>query len=297
MTSVCFLSAAWRRFDVTRLVLEQRRRLCVDLAARGVEAASLVVADDENLDIARSYGCETVEAPNDRLGHKWNVGIQAAVATGCDWVVWIGSDDWVHPDVFDPIIDRPAGDPVIVSGSRLGIVDLRTGMLQRLSSPSQYGAIPWLVDARLLRAARAPIPPELPRGLDGALIRGIRLGRVNFTFEFHDPHDFRCVDFKTPMNITPYEGLAKNIGVGGHEPAWKALKGFFPADLLKQAQALVGHVDGLAAFPRAAGRVTPVHRAAPLRLVNPETGETATVSKAGYDVLAARGWRPAGQAA
>lgn len=306
MTSVCILSAAWRRFAITRLVLEQRQRLCGELAARGVDAVSLIVADDENLDIAREYGCETVEAPNSPLGAKWNTGLQHAARTGADFVVWIGSDDWIHPDVFDPLIGRNTGSPAIVTGRRLGIVDIRTGMLQRLSSPSQYGAIPWLIDARLLRTKNAePLPPKLDRGLDGALVRGLRLGRLPFTWEWHDPHDFRCIDFKTETNITPYEGLARNIGVGDPEPAWPALAAWFPADLVEKASKLRlpppqradiparTHVGATAAA--AAPRVK--ERQPPMKLVHPDTGQAMSVSRAGYDVLRQRGWLVPGETA
>jgi len=285
VTSVCILSAAWRRFDITRLVLAQRQRLCVELAARGVEAISLIVADDENIDIAREHGCETVEAANRLLGEKWNIGLRHASQTGADWVVWVGSDDWIHPAVFDPIIGRAAGKPVIVTGRRLGIVDLRSGRLQRLSSPSQYGAIPWLLDARLLRTVKTagPIPPDAARGLDGALVRGLRLNRVDFDWEWHDPHDFRCIDFKTEENITPYAGLAKNLGVGEPEPAWATLKEWFPADLVEQARSI-----RLPALSPASRRR--IGDAQPMRLINPATGDLSSVSAAAYTILRARGW-------
>lgn len=252
MTSVCILSAAWQRFDVTRLVLEQRQRMCVELAARGVDAGMLIVADDENLEIAAEYGSETVEAPNKPLGAKWNAGLHHA-AEMFDWICWVGSDDWIHPSVFDPIIDTaPAERAQIYSGRRLAIVDLRAGRLQRLESPSPFGAIPWLLDARLIRNAIrrqngtriGPLKPNENRGLDGALIRGIRLGRVNFSWDFSDQSDFRCVDFKTRTNITPFEGLARNLGVGDPEPAWTTLADHFPADLVAKAAALSERLTG-----------------------------------------------------
>ncbi|HET9470946.1 MAG TPA: hypothetical protein VFO24_07550, partial [Usitatibacter sp.] len=76
------------------------------------------------------------------------------------------------------------------------------------------------------------------RGLDGALIRGLRQARVRFEWLFHDPHDFRCVDFKSEENITPYKALAKHLGTGPEESAWPALGDWFPADLVEQARAL-----------------------------------------------------------
>lgn len=254
MTSVCIVSPAWGRVDVTRLVLEQRQRVCGELASRGVDAAMLIAADDENLDVAGEYGCDTVETPNEPLGAKCNTLLYHAVETGVDWIVWVGSDDWIHPSVFAPILDQeetPAR-ATIHTGRRLAIVNMHAGTLARLQVSGRYGAIPWLMDARLLRNAVtrrdgrliAQIEPKLSRGLDGGLIRGLRLGRVNFDWSFSDPTEFRCVDFKTRTNITPFEGLARNVGVGDPEHAWKALRAEFPADLVQKAHKLSTRLRG-----------------------------------------------------
>lgn len=204
----------------------------------------LIVADDENLDVAGEYGADTVTAPNKPLGAKWNTGLYHAADTGVDWIVWVGSDDWIHPAIFDPILDRDeTNPPVILSGHRLAIVDMAAGSLQRIETPSPYGAIPWILDARLIRDAvrrrngdrLGPLQPAIDRGLDGGLIRGLRRGRVNFGWQYDNPNDFRCVDFKTRTNITPFEGLARNLGVADRENAWETLAEHFPADLVQKA--------------------------------------------------------------
>lgn len=239
MISICVLSAAWRRFDVTRLALAQRQRLCEELAARGIKAHSLVVADDENLEIAAEYGCETVEAPNMPLGAKCNTGLRHAAAQA-DYVVWIGSDDWIHPDVFDPLLQEQNPDrlPIHV-GSTVAVVDLTRGRLQHIRTQSDFGAPPWILDSRLLHTTKhdRPIKPWLKRGLDGALVRGIRLNRRPFEFVWHDPHDFRCVDFKTDLNLTPFAGVAKHLGYGPEQDAWEPLEQWYPPDLVEQARA------------------------------------------------------------
>jgi hypothetical protein len=277
VTSVAFVSPAHGRFAVTALVLAQRRRLIRELAAGGIDAISIIVADDENLDIAHEYGCQTVEAPNLPLGRKCNVGLQAA-AGQAEHVVWIGSDDWIHPDVFQPLLNQPRSRPMrIIAGRSMAIVNLPVGRLQRVASPSKYGAVPWLLDSRLLRTHKRDwVRPDLNHGLDGALIRGLRLTRPRYELVFHDPHPFRCVDFKTPENITPYRGLAKHLGTHPEQQAWSALEAWYPADLVDLARATAaGHRQG--------GR-------RPMRLIHPDTGETVRVSRAGAEVLRKRGW-------
>lgn len=225
---------------MTRLVLEQRRRLCDQLAGRGIDAAHLVVADDENLEISAEFGGLSFQAANKPLGAKCNAGLKYAAALGFDFLVWVGSDDWIHPDVFQPLLSPDLGDgAIIISGRRFAIVDLATGTLQRIETPSRYGAIPWIIDTRLFKGRPVePIQPHLSRGLDGALVRGLRLSRVGFSWAFHTPNDFRCVDFKSTQNLTPFSGLAKHIGFGDPEPAWTTLADWFPEDLVAKARAL-----------------------------------------------------------
>lgn len=241
MTTAWIVSAAHRRFDVTRLVLQQRQRLCVELAGRGIQASMLIAGDDENLDIAREHGAATLEAPNEPLAQKCNAALLYA-AERADWVVWVGSDDWIHPDAFDPLLRDTSGDedqrPRIVVGLRLAMVDVTTGQLQPIKQCSKYGAIPWLIDSRLLRTSRGPIRPDLESGMDGALVRGLRLTQIGFQFEKHDTHYFRCVDFKTRENLSPFAGVQRNLGESKAGAAGPVLREWFPGDLVDQAERL-----------------------------------------------------------
>jgi len=214
----------------------------------------LLAANDENLEIAGEYDCDTIETNNQPLGAKCNALLYAATETGVDYIVWIGSDDWIHPSVFDPITeqDKLPGRPVIHTGRQLAIVDMSSGQLSRLRVGGRFGAVPWVMDARVLRNAvvtrmkgqrLALINPKEKRGLDGALVKALRLGRVNFDWSFSDPTEFRCVDFKTRTNITPFEGLAKNVGEP-LEPAWDTLGHHFPGDLIHKAADLSERLKG-----------------------------------------------------
>jgi len=241
-TTVCVFSAAHGRLAVSELVLRQRSLLLDELRNRGVEAVSLVLADDGNLDIARGLGMEAVPHANAPLGAKCSAGLRRAAALA-DHVMWVGSDDWVHPDVAGELLGAAGGDESLVhAGARLAVVDLPRGRLTRIASHSLYGAIPWLIDSRLLRGREDPIPPRLERGLDGALVRGMRRSGVPFRFERHDPHEFRCVDFKTPANLHPYATLAESRALAPEEDAWPALFGRFPRGLVDAARRL--HEEG-----------------------------------------------------
>lgn len=237
---------------MTRLALQQRRALCDELAGRGLDAQAVIVSDDENLELADEFGFATVEMDNQHLGRRFNAGYRYACENGADYVVHIGSDDWIHPDCFDrldelapldemplPTREQPVvvfdlkSDPMLV-GSEMLVVDLASGTGTVIRPTGPYGVVPWVLPARAFEASGfAPLPDEQPRGIDGALVRGLEaLPRPIFD----DPCPCARVDFKSDVNITPYKALTH---IGEEEPdPWGALDAHYPADLVAQARAL-----------------------------------------------------------
>lgn len=231
---VCFVSPAHGRYAITELVLEQRKLLIDKLGEAGLSAISLVVADDDNLDIARSFGCEVLEHRNDPLGKKCNAGLTRAIELA-DHIVWVGSDDWVHADAFIHLQETEI--PTIRVGDKFSMVDTRAGKLLRCKSHSHYGAIPWIIPSELLiRGNGRLVRDHLNSGLDGDLIRGIRRNQGahrKFQVVRDDPHEFRCVDLKSGENIHKFDRL-RPLGISPLEDAQAALAGFYPAHLVER---------------------------------------------------------------
>lgn len=227
------MSPAWRRYSITRLALAERRWLCDELSARGHQANSVIVADDDNLDIAQEYGFETVERDNTDLGARFNAGFQYAADQGCDLFVHVGSDDWIHPDTFN-VLDKIGLDGCLVAQRRFVIADLDRGTARRCYAGNMWGSIPWLIP-RSAMAAFAPIRPGLMRGIDAALAIGLT-SRINWIFQDSQPE--WCVDWKTTTNLTPYRGVAYALGFGDEQEPWPLLSGFYPAYLIEQARSL-----------------------------------------------------------
>ena len=245
------MSPAWRRFSITQLALAQRRWLCDELAARGFDAHAVIVADDENLDVAAQYGFDTVELDNDGgLGRRFNAGFRYAAGQGADYLVHVGSDDWVHPDVFDALStddlngpgvmpDPTPGNPIVwkpgermLTHRKIGLVDLGRGIVNRCVSRGRYGVIPWVIPRSLMeKSGFAPCQPDLERGIDGDLYR--RLGCPKLLFD--DTHDLACVDFKSAVNVTTYKSIVYALG-SVEEPAWEALRAIYPSGLVDLAE-------------------------------------------------------------
>lgn len=247
------VSPAWRRYAVTRVCFAQRAHLCGVLAERGIEPVVLVVADDENLDIACEYGFETLERPNDELGRKFNDGLEAAcVDLQADVVAVVGSDDWVHEDLFDrvpsakaeppmPTADVPfvmwSEAPEAVTGRELALVDLVTARLRRCRVERHHGVIPHVFPRVALEPSGfRPARDQLNIGIDGSLVAGLD---VQPQWVFHDPHDLCRVDFKSDVNLNSYERITAAIGYGDeeHDP-WSLLEERYPAELVGMAREL-----------------------------------------------------------
>lgn len=214
--------------------------------------SAVIVADDENLDIAHGFGFDTVVQSNDELGRKFNDGIEFACRQGADFVVLIGSDDWMHADLFDrlpadegrePTFDEGVTavtwgpGPEVITGRVLTLVNLAGGVLQRLHVRSHYGVIPWIFPRSALEPSGfRPIKESVNRGIDGSMIAGLGFSP---NWVFTDPHDLCRVDFKSKVNLTPYRGLAKNLGYGAEETdPWSLLAEKYPATLVDQAREL-----------------------------------------------------------
>lgn len=254
--NVWLVSPAWSRYSVTDLCLAQRRWLCDELAARGIDANSVIVTDDENADIAREYDFDVLEFPNDRgLGARFNAGFEYAFNQGADYIVHIGSDDWVHPDWFGPLpgleqlalpftaeqMEAAGGEalvmnigPRILTAGQIDIIHLSSGLGMTFMKRRQWGIVPWALPRRLFEEKGFElVEPGIPKGVEGSMAG--RMGGVAFVH--HDlPHV--CVDFKTDENVTSFERLWKLPGHPELPDPFATLREFYPAELVEKAEAL-----------------------------------------------------------
>jgi len=222
------VSPAWQRFAVTELVLQEWNWLRHELAPRGWEVHAVLVADDDNLDLARAHGFDGLEHPNDTMGKKWNAGFSYAASEGADVFVYAGSDDWLHPSAFDEVPDG------IVAFRSLDFVDLESGVLQHATLNDQLGTLPWLISRSALAGSNfQPMPPTTQRGSERALAFGLG---------YATPLKIRdcsvCVDFKTRDSVSPYAGVRNSTGDGVERLAWPELAERFPAHLVERARLL-----------------------------------------------------------
>lgn len=229
MSGLWFVTPAWQRVGLTAVCLEQRRRVIGELAAAGVEAHCVVVADDENLDTARALGFDTVERRNDAgLGRKFNDGMEHAAREGAEWIVPIGSDSWIMARYLLPLPHprqtRTSQLYAVADAGRLGSLRVRTAS----------GAGPYVFHRSLLEGCGfRPAEDALMRGIDHSTIRGI--GRTP-PWTPRDVDRLQYVGFRGVPTISPYERLFARWGEREWPDPWSRLASAYPADLVAAAR-------------------------------------------------------------
>lgn len=231
LSSLWFVTPAWRRLDVSRVCFAQRAAACEQLRELGVDATCVVIADDENLELAREHGFATVERPNDGLGGKFNAGYLFAAAEGVDYVCPVGSDSWLDPGFI--AANLPGVDErVVVCSPHYAVVraDGRTRLQVHVTAE---GGVSMFYPTSILRSCGwQPIPREAPRGCDGYTLKAIRAGGP-VEFRVVEQHPLETVAWQSDQQITSYTALRDKWGVGETHRPFARLERHYPAELVQ----------------------------------------------------------------
>ena len=228
--SLYFITPAWQRYELSEVCFEQRKRVIDTLGERGIEAHCVVIADDENVDIALSKGFEVVKQNNDGLGRKVNDGYDAAASQGAEWMIFIGSDSWIDPAFIAPL---PTDPPNLVRSSPAycAVTPDRLALL-RVTHPTNPAG-PHIFHRDLLaRAKYRPVADELMRNIDSRTNAAL----APFKFSVRDVHPFQYIGFRAPPMITSYGALWNRWGIAEYDDPWSLLAEHYDADLVEAAR-------------------------------------------------------------
>lgn len=231
MSTLWFIVPAHGRLEIANVCLRQLRRTCEALGDRGIAASAVVIADDENLDIARSVGFNTVERDNAFLGRKMNDGYELAGREQVDYMVPIGSDDWIDPDWIrlpnpDETIATHLSAVVNEDCTRISLLDIWFGDGVRVYTRQT-----------LERAGFRPADDDRKRAIDAATHKGVKHAAAKIIW--HDTTALSIVDFKSKENLNDYDGCMRHFGSRKERAdVWEQLGSVYPADAISEMQAL-----------------------------------------------------------
>lgn len=237
VSSLWLIIPAHGRYDVTTVSFPQLRWALDDLNARrdhSIEGHAVVVADDDNLDIARANGFDTLERPNGALGRKWNDGYEHACRNGADYVAPCGTDDWLDPDYLAQLPEANQ-----VRASRASSVVNETGTrLATITIGYEGGDGIRIIPAALLKACGyRPAQDHKRRAIDTSVWMTLnQTERYSFVYSV-DP--LAIVEFKSPANqLNSYDALVCGFPCVEHVDPWAVLRERYPAEFIDAAEAM-----------------------------------------------------------
>ena len=204
MTSLWFITPVWGRYELTAICLESRKYVCDELAKHGIEATSVIIGDDDNLDVARALGFEIVVRDNEFLSRKFNDGYEAAFNAGIDYVYPVGSDSILTADQFIgnlgqvlPIASHYYSMIHCMGNERIDV---------KIKVPGGIG--PLIIPVSMLKHWPRPIKADMRRGCDNAARQTILSSgaRINI----RETHQWEHVAFQSGVTqITDYERIRR----------------------------------------------------------------------------------------
>jgi glycosyltransferase involved in cell wall biosynthesis len=223
MMRICFVVPAHGRAKLAAVCLRRLVEVCEELSA-----AAVVVACDENADIAKRLGLRLIRQDNRYLGRRFNDGFQFA-AKHAEYVMPLGSDDLVTTSYVRTMLAAHDGDSSTVGCARLMAAVAPDGSeLARLRIPYEGGAGPRLFPSSLLaRVGGRPADETRQRAIDGSVRARLEAkGRLRFVYAPTGPLDL--VDIKTAgENLNTYEMLLP-YATARHLNPWEQLATVHP---------------------------------------------------------------------
>lgn len=241
MTHVCLVTPAHGRHELTDICLAQKRVMADELAREKITVTCVIIAHDDNLDIARHHGFDTIEHPNGRLGERFNLGIRHALELGADFILPSGSDDWVHPDYLVGL--NPDG-PIRTARS-VWIVNETGHKITHLRLTYEGGAGCRVYPSRLFTATRDRewADPWRPRGIDTSILTNLtaRNGGQSLRFSYTDDPDLIAA-FKTGgAQLNPYDAARQQFGIREYTQPFERLGQVYPTGIVRRLHAYYGH--------------------------------------------------------
>lgn len=240
MLNIWMVVPCWKRPEITEIVFQEFR--WVKKKVKGHVNLNIVAVGDEcNLEIARRHGFHAISSPNDYLGRKFNDGYEYAYKNGADYVIPVGSDSWIHPDVFIKTNARLEGEfkPGTIMYSTMHAMINETGtelgLIKMLPQNNEYNKCSLLFYPRDLAESCGfrPCYEKQKSSCDRSTLENIMKKNKNVSFLYNK--DFNPVQYLAFKNkkvqLWNYEEYKAQFKKREENP-WEYLEEFYPKELL-----------------------------------------------------------------
>lgn len=243
--SLWFVMPAHGRVRMAAACMRQLARTCATLRGTGgIDAHAVVVACDENLDTARELGFGTVDRDNLQLGRRWNDGYQLAWREGVDYVVPIGSDDWLdHRWVTAWPLPGPQ---TIRCMTRLAMVDETGERMRRMRVAYEGGVGIRIIPRQLLDKVNGrPCVEDRQRAIDATTLRRLKTeNHYEVAIVERDLHALQLVDWKSgSQQLNTFESCAGYAVDDRVLNPFAELHGVFPDEALAEMRSVYHHQE------------------------------------------------------
>lgn len=234
--SLWLVIPAHRRYEVTRVSFPQLAWACAQLRERhGIDANAVVIADDNNIDIAHEHGFHTITQANRPLGRKWNDGYQYACNLGADYVCPCGTDDWLDPDYLAQL----PGDRQVRASRASSTVSEDGTRLAYLHIDYAGGDGIRIIPRKMLEPSRfRPADDRKERAIDTSVWLTMNRTAPGYEFEYaRDPLSIVQFQSHAPQ-LNTYQALVDRFGQGEPQEPWSVLRTRYPSRFVEAAKAM-----------------------------------------------------------
>jgi hypothetical protein len=99
---ILIITTTWGRDHITALFLDYYKHLKSKLKSKGIALDMIAgVSEEHHFNMVKNRGFTPVMAENNPLGNKFNITLQAARNKNFDYILILGSDDFLSAQAFD----------------------------------------------------------------------------------------------------------------------------------------------------------------------------------------------------
>lgn len=217
--SLAFVTPAYQRLELSRICFQQRKHAIDILKDSGIEATAIVIADDENLELARECGFIAVERDNEWLGRRFNDGYYEAAMRGFTHVFPIGSDSWCDPQFIIDAVSRLRDEPesvqeaAVIASRHYTRFDKTGTKRMQLWIPVGQGVSYVMPVSILAPSGYRPCQEDIRRGCDGSTWDTIRK-TANPPVFWSEAHSLETTSFESYPQITKFSRLGTRWKTG-----------------------------------------------------------------------------------